>query len=251
MLLLMVLSMLTLFLMLGAAYLLTTSRAWEAAKAYSRLTLGTSENRIPHARLLDDVMLRVVRGGTAVPESILADKYGLQTLSGTMTSCAAVIVSGTPQPLMTGLLQTGSTVRPTDLAGRVLTFAAAGRAPTSHRIVKAAGNGSPDNSSATSFNVTLDASFQRQAFTFPPSSTSVAVIVNGREFSGDGSAAYPNESWDGFDIQNDFLARVRPVPGNPAASVADRGSCLQTNSGAANSSSKDTTLSMKTSSTFP
>jgi len=230
-LLLIVLSMLTLFLMLGAAYLLTTSRAWEAAKAYSRLTLGTSENRIPHARLLDDVMLQVVRGGTAVPESILADKYGLQTLSGTMTSCQPVIVSGTPQPLMRGVLQTGSTVRPTDLAGRVLTFAAAGRAPTSHRILKAVRTSSPDNGSANSFNVTLDASFQRQAFTFPPTSTSVAVIVNGREFSGDGSAAFPNESWDGFDIQNDFLARILPVPGNPAASVAQRGSCLQTNSG--------------------
>jgi len=149
--------MLTLFLMLGAAYLLTTSRAWEAAKAYSRLTLGTSENRIPHARLLDDVMLQVVRGGGAVPESLLADKYGVQTLTGSMSGCAAVMVSGTPQPLIVGTLQTGSSVQPTDLVGRVLTFAAAGRAPTSHRIIRAVSTAGPSNTATTALSVTLDA----------------------------------------------------------------------------------------------
>ncbi len=229
-LLLIVLSMLTLFLMLGAAYMLTTSRAWEAARAYSRLTLGTSENRIPHARLLDDVMLQVLRGSGTVPEPLLADKYGLETLSGTISGCAAVAVSGIPQTLIVGTLQTGSSVQPTDLVGRVLTFATPGRPPTSHRILKVTRSGAVDNVTDNSFNVTLDAAGQKQPFTFPLT-TSGSVIVNGREFSGDGSAAFPNEPWDGFDSSNDFLARVLPVPGNPSTALVDRGSLLQTTSG--------------------
>lgn len=230
-LLLVVLSMLTLFLMLGAAYMLTTSRAWEAARAYSRLVLGTTENRIPHARLLDDVMLQALRGGPGVPESLLADKYGVQTFTGSMSGCAPVMVSGTqPQQLIVGTLQTGSSVQPTDLVGRVLTFAAAGRAPTSHRIVRAVNAAGPSNTATTAFSVTLDASTQKQAFTFPLA-TSAAVIINGREFSGDGSTVFPNESWDGFDRANDFLARIQPLPGSLAQSNVLKGSLLGTNSG--------------------
>jgi hypothetical protein len=62
-LLLIVLSMLTLFLMLGATYLVVAIRARETARAYARLTFGSDEARIPHARLLDNVALGVVRGG--------------------------------------------------------------------------------------------------------------------------------------------------------------------------------------------
>ena len=227
-LLLIVLSMLTLFLMLGAAYMLTTSRAWEAARAYSRLTLGTSENRIPHARLLDDVMLQVIRGSGTVPESLLADKYGSQTSTGTMTGCTALFASGTPQPLINGTVQTGSSMRPTDLVGRILTFNLPGRASTSHRIIKASRATSSDNGSDTSFVVTVDASGRHDPFTFPPATTPVPIIMNGREFSGDGSTAFPHESWDAFDSSNDFLAQVQPSAAGVAQSIVFRGSLLGT-----------------------
>ena len=96
-LLLIVLSMLTLFLMLGATYLVVAIRARETARAYARLTFGSDEARIPHARLLDNVALGVVRGGVTPSaagagapgvafESLLADKYGQATLTGTATA---------------------------------------------------------------------------------------------------------------------------------------------------------------------
>jgi len=249
-LLLVVLSMLTLFLMLGAAYLLTTSRALDAAKAYSKLTLGTNENRIPHGRLLDSVMLQVVRGGGTVRsisnsgtvplgtltisgtgsiESLLADKYGLGTLTGTMTGCTPLTAGGTAQLVFTGGLTTGSSVQPTDLVGRVLTLTAAGRAPTSHRIVRAQRAAATDNGPDTSFTLTLDASNQKTGFTFPANSAS--VIINGREFNGDGSRSSPNESWDGFDAKNDYLAQVGPHSGTVSLSTVSRGSFLNTNGG--------------------
>ncbi|MEI7862511.1 MAG: hypothetical protein WCJ21_07765, partial [Planctomycetota bacterium] len=89
-LLLVVLSMLTLFLMLGVAYLVTATRARETARAYARLMTGGDDARVPHAQLLDRIMLKVLRGGGQAPtasgvtlpsgaivfESLLADKYG-------------------------------------------------------------------------------------------------------------------------------------------------------------------------------
>ena len=87
-LLLVVLSMLTLFLMLGAAYLVAATRAREAARAHARLTFGGDDARIPRPRLLDTVLLQVLRGGGAAAvatgsappavtfESLLADRYG-------------------------------------------------------------------------------------------------------------------------------------------------------------------------------
>ncbi|NDC64928.1 MAG: hypothetical protein EBZ59_13335, partial [Planctomycetia bacterium] len=103
-LLLVVLSMLTLFMMLGAAYVVATSRARETARAYARLTLGGDSARIPTAQLLDSVLLTtlrgpwtsgttlgsgttvgttgtigVVAGGTVSFEALLGDKYGQPT----------------------------------------------------------------------------------------------------------------------------------------------------------------------------
>lgn len=240
-LLLIVLSMLTLFLMLGAAYLLTTTRAWETSKAYARLTLGAPDNRIPHAQLIDRVMLQVLRGGTTVRsggvqlgtltsgsiESLLADKYGLETISGTMMSCNPIIISSTAQPLITGQLSTGTTLRPTDLVGRVLTFDAPGRPTASFRILRSGPNGFIGNEPTTVFDVTAIAVAESMPFVLPrPNST---VLINGREFSGDGESTSPNEPWDGFDKNNDFLASLAPT-NNPTVATVSRGSYLNTTS---------------------
>ena len=64
-LLLIVLSMLTLFLMLGTAYLVVSTRSRETARAYARLAMQADDTRIPHAPLLDAAFLRLVRGGTS------------------------------------------------------------------------------------------------------------------------------------------------------------------------------------------
>ena len=66
-LLLVVLSMLTLFLMLGTAYLVVSTRSRETARAYARLAMQSDGVSIPHAPLLDRAFLKFVRGGTDLP----------------------------------------------------------------------------------------------------------------------------------------------------------------------------------------
>ncbi|NDC64444.1 MAG: hypothetical protein EBZ59_10790, partial [Planctomycetia bacterium] len=207
-LLLVVLSMLTLFLMLGAAYMVTAGRARETARAHARLTFGGDDVRTPYGRLLDSVALGVIRGGVTVTatgagaptvtfESLMADKYGDGTVSGTLSGCA---LSG---PILTATLTTGS-VRPTDLNGRVLTVTQPGRAPTSHRIIRAAATAGATNAATTTFAVALDVPARITPFVLPSGAS--RVIVNGREFAGPAG----NEAWDGFDADNPFLAQVAP-----------------------------------------
>ena len=119
-LLLVVLSMLTLFLMLGTAYLVVSTRSRETARAFAKLTMQSDSARVPHEQLLDNAFLRLIRGtsgttptistrtsgtipllnltlnsstlsnSTATPpiptvfESLLADKYG-SSVSGTVS----------------------------------------------------------------------------------------------------------------------------------------------------------------------
>jgi hypothetical protein len=61
-LLLVVLSMLTLFLMLGTAYLVVSTRSRETARAFAKLSMQSDSTRIPHAQLLDNAFLRLIRG---------------------------------------------------------------------------------------------------------------------------------------------------------------------------------------------
>ena len=270
-LLLVVLSMLTLFLMLGTAYLVTATRARETARAYSRLTFGGDGARVPHGQLFDTVMLRILHGVGPAPtaigvsgsitevrfESLLADKYGLTDRYGT-----ALTLTGSCEgpPTITGPLVTatialtgrtlrpGMHVRPTDLNGRLLTFASPGRPVSSHRILRArALNGATvltTNTSAVSGTSSLPGRFQvvldlpQSAAPLVPPGTGL-VFVNGRQFAGeptpgfrhptggyfvsgsaianaarrDGLLGKPlpaNEAWDGFDVHNPLLARLSP-----------------------------------------
>jgi len=226
-LLLVVLSMLTLFLMLGVTYLIAASRARETARAYARLTFGSDDARIPSAALLDSVLLKVVRGpvviGSGTFESLLADKYGRPTTSGTPTlsgTITGLARTGT-SPILTATFVTGS-VRPTDLVGRVLTLAKPGSSVTSHRIVRASNSGST-NAQATSFTLALDLPIGVQAFQRP--SGTVPAIVNGREFaSGTSPPTFGNENWDGFDDHNLFLAQLRSSTSSISQADVVRGS---------------------------
>jgi hypothetical protein len=210
-LLLVVLSMLTLFLMLGAAYIVSATRAKEAARAHARLTFGGDEARVPHARIADTVLLKVLRGGTAslpvspaavVFESLLADKYGQETISGSMTvSGAGPVMSGTVL-----LFSPFNSVRAVDLNGRLLTFVTPGRPVTTHRILRSNIVGGQANSNVTNarFNLSLDVPWRPGTRAQPLAGR---VIINGREFAGMPPA---NEGWDGFDDDNPFLAQVGP-----------------------------------------
>lgn len=227
-LLLIVLSMLTLFLMLGATFLVVAIRARETARAYARLTFGSDEARIPHARLLDTVALGVIRGGVTPTasgagapgvsfESLLADKYGSATLSGTATAIAL-----TP-PVISCSLTMDAPVQPSQLNGRILTFVSAGRRPSSHRIIRARATGSLNNANTNAFDVALDLPFRGGPISQPAVGT--RVVVNDREFTGvpaaSASAPSSNEAWDGFDFHNIFLAQVGPGT-TPAGSTVSR-----------------------------
>ena len=215
-LLLIVLSMLTLFLMLGAAYLVVSTRSRETARAFARLAMQSESIRVQPDRLLDSAFLTIVRGGNnpfnlAYPppptvsgtfESILADKYGSST-KGTATS---VSLSGTtPTQTTSSLLSisgiTGVSVD-ASLPGRVVTLLGAGREPTSHRIVQV---------DPATGSIVLDNLASRRLFTFP--SGTVPFVLNGPEYSVHPTiaASYStNEPWDAFDDDNPFLTHLSP-----------------------------------------
>ena len=201
-LLLVVVSMLTLFLLLGTTYLVVATRARQAARAYARL--AEEQQQADTSRLLDAVLLKVVRGGaggvsslsgntiSGTFESLLADKYGATT-SKTGTATTIATVPATPL-LATTVSLVGTTA--SELPGRILTFLPSNAAPTSHRILSASGT--------NTFSLVLDNPARRRSFGLP--ATPVAVVVNGLEFDGDSG----NEPYDGFDDSNVFLAHVAP-----------------------------------------
>lgn len=227
-LLLIVLSMLTLFLLLGTTYLVVSTRSRVTARAFNRLVMRSDEIRIPSAQMLDSTLLYVLRGGTrsdtsidyprfvpstvnsntAAPfESLLEDKYGRNaTLTGTAQSVTRT--SGSSCLLtLTGVALTSSTsgtaVPPpfppyaAELPGRVLTLCPENAPPTSHRILQAVGTGPAFGS------ITIDAPSTDTLLRLPKGQC--RVVVNGREFDGQ---ATTNEAWDGFDSSNPFLARI-------------------------------------------
>lgn len=64
-LLLVVLSMLTLFLMLGTAYLVVSTRSKDTARAFAKLAMQSETLRTTPGDVLDAAFLRIIRGGTA------------------------------------------------------------------------------------------------------------------------------------------------------------------------------------------
>ena len=212
--------MLTLFLMLGTAYLVAASRARESANAIARKALFADQTNYRPETYLDTVLMRIVRGGTAPQalgtisagfESLLADKYGTATVEGDITG--AKIFSGDTGAGATGPVITlnfdvdsdsGSTVEhPAELNGRILTLVASGHS-ISHRIIRATGSGS-------SFKLAITNPRSPHQWTGGANGTinnfSGTAIINGREFSGSAPA---NEAWDGFDDNNQYLAQVEP-----------------------------------------
>lgn len=213
-LLLVVVSMLTLFLMLGTTYLVVAARAKQAARVQARLAMDSSFMGIAPARLLDSVLLKVVRGGPggvsapsylSLPsgcnvsfESLLADKYGNPSaIGGTATTISTIANS----PLLGGTIAI-SGIQAADLPGRVLTILGSNREPTSHRILSGTGTGGV-------FSVVLDNPARHSAFILP--SLPVDIRINGLEFDGTVvSGTVVNESYDAFDDRNPFLSHVAP-----------------------------------------
>ena len=213
--------MLTLFLMLGTAYLVAASRARESANAIARKTLFNDQTNYRPETYLDNVLMQLVRGRdpssgtfparlsgghTFTPESLLEDRYGTTGFAEGSVSSAAIFSNAGPGtgPVITVAFTTtpGTINHPVELNGRLLTLTQSGRPSTSHRIVRAYGGPSVYNLTVTNPR----GPHQWTAGTI--GQLSGTAVINGREFAG--PTAGPNEAWDGFDAVNVFLAQVEP-----------------------------------------
>lgn len=188
--LMLVLTMLTLFLLIGAAGLTAANRTRASARAFASAASNRGSRDALAKSALDEALLKLVRGPSItgkMTESLLGDKYGDPMNSvGTLTAIAAE--AGTP--LLKATITGVDVSNPMSLNGRVVTFAPRGAnttAPLSFRILRVATGG-----------IFWLANFRPLTPTRLPSLPCDAII-NGREFEA--------EPWDAFDTQNAFLAR--------------------------------------------
>jgi hypothetical protein len=231
-LLLVVLSMLTLFLMLGSSYLVVAIRARKVSKAYADKVVTSSAVGANAARLVDEAFFVIARGtpnpsvdyvgaGTDGGDDLLGDKYGstvgtavggqLRSASSFNGSNAFISLSANN---LTPALPTGSV---SELPGRVLTLTLPGLC-VSTRILRATGG-------ATAPTIVIPAGITASGASLSLSDVQAAIArasglggnhfrINGREFSGDAAGATDtNEPYDAFDNRNPLLTRIMPVPG--------------------------------------
>ena len=223
-LLLVVLSMLTLFLMLGTTYLIVASRARATARAFAKAAaeastpLAASEGQ----RFVDEAFRIVARGPAdgvtadiAAGDDLLGDKYGV---NAAVTGKLATTVSGSTviSVRVTGLSPAPANAH--ELAGRVLTFSLPQMGSVSTRILRATSSANattlmiPAGATATGESLTADrinAAWQART------DSGIDFVINGREFADDSASptALKNEPWDGFDsntapFYNPFLANL-------------------------------------------
>ena len=281
-LLLVVLSMLTLFMLLGTTYMVVTSRARATARAFARAAEAShSAQSTAGRRFVDEAFLAVARGpvnhedanlndaldagedrnangfldpaGFPVGEDLLGDKYGYASRSATLAS----------RLLLTGTLGTATAINPNPnaagnlvlvpiawspssaasaetaaaaLGGRVITFTLPDFT-WSTRILRARDGGG----SATGVVVSLVPVPGCRGTTLAELNAAIArapktsgsppqFIINTREFVGlTGNPQDTNESYDGFDAANPFLAQiVQAQPYTPASSgTITTGSCAR------------------------
>jgi hypothetical protein len=198
-LLLLVLSMLTVFLMLGALMLVLASRARTSARAFATASTAVSRDDVGARAALDEALMQLLRGpaagvvGSPISESILADRYGSTVTQGTLTGLTQVN-SGTLRATLAGV----PAATPLALNGRLLTIRPplADPAPiSSFRIVSFTGG------TVELANLRTSMPFR----TLPAAGSSCTAIVNGREFDNVGG----DEPWDETDGSNLFLTKAR------------------------------------------
>ena len=212
MLLLLVLSVLTTFMMVGALMLVLATRARTSARAFSSAANSAATSSVQTKALLDEALMVLIRGSksptmpAAFTESILEDKYGTgTTLSGTATAVTPFTVAGintNSKALLTGTVVglPATVTHPCQLNGRVLTLkpSVGDGDRASYRILRATGN-------PGSFTCHL-ANMPANRSTILPKKP-CDVTINGREFT--------PEAYDGYDDQNQWLAKIPLVDSSP------------------------------------
>lgn len=213
-LLLIVLSMLTLFLMLGSTYLVVAMRARKVARAFAHRANAASMTGPNASRLVDEAFYAVARGtlDSSVPhlgdgDDLLGDKYGTDSLTGSIQSIAKF--QGSDAFLEITETKLDPIYAIPKLPGRVLTFTLPGFT-ASVRIIAARNlQGSinkiivPAGMTACGRPISFDlvkAAFDRAT------NTAKHFVINGREFDDSGK----NEPYDAFDTENPLLTKIAP-----------------------------------------
>jgi hypothetical protein len=256
-LLLVVLSMLTLFMMLGVAYVIMASRARESSRAFSRAITQERLTDRADEKYLDKALMLVLRGidptvsnplttpgnlidrTTSQPitqstfffESLLDDLYGSNDRLEAFTVAPMIDHGVLCEVAIDGPTGTGTVPQsPIELAGRIITFLPEKGRITSHRIlrVEEASNGYriwiANHGDVFPRKPSIQTGGQIvMANDFPTENT--RVIINGRGHGGNTSGAnvVANEPWDGYDFaHNPFLAWVEPDPATPSSAIVKR-----------------------------
>jgi len=217
--LLIAISALTLFAMVGTLMLVTATRTRAAARAFANLTASHSVTTTHADAMLDEALLFVLRGSkdetkfpaTLQKQSLLEDKYGPSTVSGTAVAGSvrylteAGPMQGKPVILEANVFVSGAApFHACDFNGRVITFKPAARDGdiASYRILRTVKK--PGNSAPFTFYFADLASNRRP--TLPRQTCD--VVINGREFTPE-NPGDENEPHDGFDAANAWLAHVK------------------------------------------
>lgn len=200
-LLLVVLSLLTLFLMLGTTYLIVSTRARKTARAFADTVSGASSSGIAGERLLDEAFMTVVRGTKSGSSAIAAGTDLLGDRYGTSPPETGTILAATGTPVIE--LTVSATSNPALLAGRVLTFRLPGLKSASTRIIRAE-PGKLFIPAGPSLSGKMLSAAAINTARAKATGDNEHFLINGREFDDSGA----NEPYDGYDLQNLFLASI-------------------------------------------
>jgi len=222
-LLLLVLSVLTLFMMIGTLMLVLAMRARSTARAFADAVAGPGIQGSEARGLLDEALMVLLRGKASTDdggddddplESLLADRYGDETLTGRL---AAITATG---PVLRAQITLDEPPPPQELHGRILTVIPQESDPapiSSFRILSVAGN-------------VVELANLRTVEVRPlPTVFPCDVVTNGREFADTAIS----ESGDTFDTRTPFLTQAsaeassgevtiqRPAYGEPGEALEE------------------------------
>ena len=249
--LLLVLGMLSLFMVLGVAFVVMAARTRTAARAAADNPEATVRAILPMERLLDQAAMLLIRGpltgdpdgqpaalGRAeeddatepdparalVFESLLEDQYGTdEPLRGNVVE----IDDAGPVRRLTVAFDPPADQSPAALSGRVLSLLPVGAPATSHRILRAESAGKQHVRLCVARGTLRGAHATATGADGLPS-RGTKVVVNSRAHASSGAAR--NEPWDGFDAANPFLAHVEPDPARPSGQIVIRPSMFKVES---------------------
>jgi hypothetical protein len=210
-LLLVVLSTLIVFLLLGTLLLTQSTRSRTAARAFARVTASSTSNGALAREVLDEALMQLVRGGkgtqASAVESVLGDKYGV---GGYVESQATLIDDqGALIRVNIGSPTIGTVNSPLELNGRLLTFQPSGSQTgnaTTYRILRAS------NSAGGGYQLFLANQSPEPGGSLP--SAPCNVIINGPEYRTESHDSFTDDNWlTEIAFSNAYPTVARPAFG--------------------------------------